>query len=68
MYKETAGGGHSLMTIRSCGPHSNPNEGSSLCLYRGKMTPAEPLDDDLFINAQLSRKRADTERRRQDRI
>jgi hypothetical protein len=28
MYKETADDGLSLMTIRSFGPHSNPNEGS----------------------------------------
>ncbi len=56
MYKETAGDGPSLMTIRSFGPHSEPDEGSSLRLYRGKMTPEEPLDDDMFINANFLRK------------
>jgi len=34
MYKETARDVPSLMTIRSFGPHSNPDEGSSLRLYR----------------------------------
>jgi hypothetical protein len=53
MYKETAGDSLSLMTIRSFGLHSNPDEGSSLRLYRGKMTPEEPLDDDVFINANF---------------
>ena len=53
MYKETAGDSLSLMTIRSFGLHSNPDEGSSLRLYRGNMTPEEPLDDDVFINANF---------------
>jgi hypothetical protein len=45
-----------------------PDEGSSLRIYRGKMTPEEPLDDDMFINANFRAKRADTESRSQDRI
>ncbi len=68
MYRETAGDGLSLMTIRSFGPHSNPDEDSSLRLYRGKMTPEEPLDDDMFINANFRAERADTESRSEDRI
>jgi len=32
------------------------------------MTPEEPLDDDMFINANFRAKRADTESRSQDRI
>ena len=68
MYKETAGDGLSLMTIRSFGPQSNPNEDSSLRLYRGKMTPEEPLDDDLFINANFLPNRADTQSRSQEHI
>ena len=32
------------------------------------MTPEEPLDDDMFINANFLAKRADTESRSQDRI
>ena len=68
MYKETAGDGLSLMTIRSFGPHSNPNRAHRLRLYRGKMTPEEPLDDDMFINANFLAKGPIDESRSQDRI
>jgi len=43
------------MTIRSCGT-IEPDEVQSLRLYRvyrGKMTPEEPLDDDMFINVNF---------------
>ena len=56
MYKETAGDCLSLMTIRSFRLRSNPDEGPSLRLYRGKMTPEKPLDDDVFINANFLQK------------
>jgi hypothetical protein len=68
MYKETAGHGLSLMTIRSFGHTRPPMRARRLRLYRGKMTPEEPLDDDVFINANFLAKGADTESRRQDRI
>ena len=32
------------------------------------MTPEEPLDDDMFINANFLAKRADTESRSQEHI
>lgn len=67
MYKETAGEGLSLMTIRSFKPHLNPMR-LSVRPYRGKMTPDEPLDDNMFITANFRAKQADTESRSQDRI
>jgi hypothetical protein len=68
MYSETAGDGPSLMTIRSFGATLNPEKGSLLRLYRAKMTPEEPLDDDLFINANFLAKRADTRSRSREHI
>ena len=53
MFTKTAGDGLSLMTIRSFGPHGSPMRARYLRLYRGKMTPEEPLDDDMFINASF---------------
>ncbi len=55
MYKETARRWSFVNDDSFIWATLEPDEGSSLRLYRVKMTPEEPLDDDMFINVELSR-------------